>query len=157
MTESHASRVSIGALDEDTAPLGLCARVARAIVAQQDGEHRAPADLALLRCFLGGTRDPAVIELSDEEIESIVRRELQQILGITAEPRFVRIYKWKEAMAQYAVGHKVAVENIQRVSAATPGLALAGNGYSGIGVPDCIRSGSEAAAKVLADLGLGRN
>ena len=118
--------------------------------------HRAPADIALLRCFLGGARDPAVIELSDEEIESIVRRELQQILGVTAEPRFVRIYKWKQAMAQYAVGHKLAVENILRVSAETPGLALAGNGYSGIGVPDCIRSGSEAAAKVLADLGLGR-
>jgi oxygen-dependent protoporphyrinogen oxidase len=119
--------------------------------------HRAPADIALLRCFLGGTRDPAVFELSDEEIESIVRRELQQILGITAEPRFVRIYKWKQAMAQYAVGHKLAVDNMLRVSAETPGLALAGNGYSGIGVPDCIRSGSEAAAKVLADLGLGRN
>jgi oxygen-dependent protoporphyrinogen oxidase len=59
-------------------------------------------------------------------------------------------------MAQYEVGHKAKVEHIRDLVEDTPGLALAGNAYSGIGVPDCVRSGSEATAKVLADLGIDR-
>ena len=31
------------------------------------------------------------------------------------------------------------------------GLALAGNGYRGIGIPDCIHSGELAAEKILAN------
>ncbi len=116
--------------------------------------HRAPQDRALIRCFLGGARDEAVLQLSDEEILATARRELHEILGLTAEPQFARIYKWKGAMAQYGVGHLERLERIDRLRQRLPGLALAGNGYRGIGVPDCVRSGSEAAATLLAALGL---
>jgi protoporphyrinogen/coproporphyrinogen III oxidase len=116
--------------------------------------HRAPDSRALIRCFLGGTRDPSVTQLAPAEIASLVRRELQQILGINAEPLFVRIYKWHDAMAQYNVGHSARMNRIRVLLASLPGLALAGNAYSGIGVPDCIRSGTEAAAKVVADLAI---
>jgi protoporphyrinogen/coproporphyrinogen III oxidase len=116
--------------------------------------HRAPEDRALIRCFLGGSRDEQILQSSDKEITSIVRRELQEILGITAEPDFIKIFKWPHAMAQYTVGHKTRVENIRKIISSAPGLALAGNAYGGIGVPDCIRSGSEAATKVMADLGV---
>jgi oxygen-dependent protoporphyrinogen oxidase len=110
--------------------------------------HRAPEDRALIRCFLGGVRDEAVLQLRDEEILGIVRAELRQLLGLTAEPRFTRVYKWRSAMAQYQVGHLGRLERIERLSKQLPGLALAGNGYRGIGVPDCILSGKEAAAQV---------
>jgi oxygen-dependent protoporphyrinogen oxidase len=116
--------------------------------------NRAPKDCALVRCFLGGSRDEEILQSSDAEIASIVRRELQEILGITAEPDFVKIFKWPHAMAQYTVGHKTRVERIRKIISSTPGLALAGNAYGGIGVPDCIRSGSEAATKLLADLAI---
>jgi oxygen-dependent protoporphyrinogen oxidase len=110
--------------------------------------HRAPEDRALIRCFLGGVRDQAVLQLGDEEILGIVRAELRQILGLTAEPRFTRVYKWRSAMAQYQVGHLGRLDRIERLSQQLPGLALAGNAYRGIGVPDCILSGKEAAAQV---------
>jgi protoporphyrinogen/coproporphyrinogen III oxidase len=116
--------------------------------------NRAPADSALIRCFLGGTRDEEVLQSPDSEIIATVRRELDEILGIIAEPMFVKIYKWPKAMAQYGVGHKTRVERIRKLTSATPGLALAGNAYSGIGVPDCVRSGSEAATKVMVDLAI---
>jgi oxygen-dependent protoporphyrinogen oxidase len=116
--------------------------------------HRAPEDHALIRCFLGGNRDEEILQSADAEITSIVRRELQEILGITAEPDFVKIFRWQHAMAQYTVGHKTRVEGIRKMVSSTPGLALAGNAYGGIGVPDCIRSGSEAAGKLLADLAI---
>lgn len=115
---------------------------------------RAPEDGALIRCFLGGSRDEQILQLPEAEIISIVRRELQEILDIAAEPDFVKIFKWPHAMAQYTVGHKARIESIRKIIFSAPGLALAGNAYGGIGIPDCIRSGSEAAANVLGDLGL---
>jgi oxygen-dependent protoporphyrinogen oxidase len=111
--------------------------------------HRAPEDRALLRCFLGGTRDEQVLQLPDDEILGIVREELGQILGLVAEPQFTRIYRWKGAMAQYNVGHLERLERIEKLRKHLPGIALAGNGYRGVGVPDCVRSGEIAAAEVL--------
>ncbi len=108
--------------------------------------HRAPEDRALIRCFLGGARDEEVLCWSERQIEIAVRKELREILWLTQQPLFCRVYKWKGAMAQYGVGHLERLERIERQRQQLPGLALAGNGYRGIGVPDCIRSGKEAAA-----------
>ena len=111
--------------------------------------HRAPEDRLLLRVFLGGSHDPGVLQIPDEEILRIVCVELRQILGLTAEPAFSRIYRWERSMAQYEVGHLERVAEIERLRSALPGLALAGNAYRGIGVPDCIKSGMDAAAGCL--------
>jgi protoporphyrinogen/coproporphyrinogen III oxidase len=112
--------------------------------------HRAPEDRALLRCFFAGSNAGKVWQLSGDAIIGVVRNELRQIVGLRAEPLFARVYKWKAAMAQYGVGHLERLERIARLRAQLPGLALAGNGYRGIGVPDCVRSGQEAAREVLA-------
>jgi oxygen-dependent protoporphyrinogen oxidase len=112
--------------------------------------HRAPPDRAIIRCFLGGSRDEAVLDLSGEEITSIARTELRKILGLAADPLFARVYKWRGAMAQYGVGHLERLQRIEALRQKLPGLALAGNGYSGIGVPDCVRSGTEAANALVA-------
>jgi oxygen-dependent protoporphyrinogen oxidase len=107
--------------------------------------HRAPEDRALLRCFFAGGNAENVWSLADDQIIGIVRNELQQILGLSAEPLFARVYKWKSAMAQYGVGHLDRLDRMERLRLQLPGLALAGNAYRGIGVPDCIRSGRDAA------------
>ena len=112
--------------------------------------HRAPDDRALLRCFFAGSNAEAVWPMPDEQIVGVVRNELQQIIGLRAEPLFARVYKWKSAMAQYGVGHLERLERIERLCQRLPGLALAGNAYRGIGVPDCVRSGRDAAAKLMA-------
>jgi oxygen-dependent protoporphyrinogen oxidase len=108
--------------------------------------HRAPEDRALVRCFLGGSRDEQILDSPDDEILRVVRHELRQIIGLSAEPRFARVYKWRGAMAQYGVGHLERLDRIAQLTQQLPGLALAGNGYRGIGVPDCVRSGAEAVA-----------
>jgi oxygen-dependent protoporphyrinogen oxidase len=110
--------------------------------------HRAPEDRALLRCFFGGKNAESVWQLSDDQIVGIIRNDLQQILGLRAEPLFARVYKWKAAMAQYGVGHLDRLDRIERLRQKLPGLALAGNGYRGIGVPDCVRSGRDAAREL---------
>ncbi|HUA16465.1 MAG TPA: protoporphyrinogen oxidase [Verrucomicrobiae bacterium] len=111
--------------------------------------HRAPEDRALLRCFFAGANAENVWALSDDQIVGVVREELRQILGLHAEPLFARVYKWKSAMAQYGVGHLERLERIERLRQQMPGLALAGNAYRGIGVPDCVRSGREAVKQLL--------
>src|SRR4029077_8010688 len=111
--------------------------------------YRAPDDRALLRCFFVGVNAERIWSLSDDETVGIVRNELQQIVGLHAAPLFARIYRWKAAMAQYAVGHLDRLQRIDRLRQKLPGLVLAGNAYRGIGIPDCIRSGQEAAKQVV--------
>jgi len=111
--------------------------------------HRAPEDCALLRCFFAGSNAENIWQQSNDAIIAAVRNELQHILGLRAEPLFARVYKWKSAMAQYGVGHLERLDRIERLRQKLPNLALAGNGYRGIGVPDCVRSGTNAAEQVL--------
>ena len=73
-----------------------------------------------------------------------------QILGLTAEPLFTRIYRWKSGDGAIYRRPPGTVERIEKLLKQLPGLALAGNAYRGIGVPDCVRSGQEAAAEVVA-------
>jgi protoporphyrinogen/coproporphyrinogen III oxidase len=112
--------------------------------------HRAPGNRALLRCAFAGSNAENIWQLSDDAIVNLVSEELRQILGLRAEPLFARVYKWKSAMAQYGVGHLDRLERIETLRRELPGLALAGNGYRGIGIPDCIRSGQQAAKELTA-------
>ena len=112
-------------------------------------DHRTPEGKAMLRCFLGGARDPQALGLSDQEVVDLVRRELQEILNFTADPLFFRVHRWPASMAQYPVGHGGRVSAIEERLQDLPGLYLAGNAYSGIGISDCIRTGRSAAEKAL--------
>ena len=115
--------------------------------------YRAPENRAIIRCFIGGSVTEEMFEHGETDIASVVEGELKSILGLNSPPLFTRVYKWRKAMAQYTVGHSARVSRIKSLIAQMPGLALAGNAYSGIGVPDCVRTGSEAAVSVMAGLG----
>jgi oxygen-dependent protoporphyrinogen oxidase len=110
---------------------------------------RAPDGHVLLRCFLGGALQPAVLEQEDAEIVARARRDLRDALGVAAEPVLTRLRRHPAALPQYAVGHLVTVEAIERRLAARPGLHLAGAAYRGVGVADCVRSGEAAAEAAL--------
>jgi len=110
--------------------------------------HRAPEDRIILRCFFGGIADEAILNESDPSLITIAREELRRILGLTAAPLFTNISRWPQSMAQYTVGHGARVAEIKARASAIPGLHLAGNAYDGIGIPDCVRAGRQAAANV---------
>jgi oxygen-dependent protoporphyrinogen oxidase len=112
-------------------------------------DFRAPADRVLLRCFFGGAGDDAVLGESDEALTGMASGELRTILGLTTAPLFTSISRCPRSMAQYTVGHSARWKEIQARAAAVPGLYLAGNGYTGIGIPDCIRMGRAAAASAV--------
>ncbi len=110
---------------------------------------RAPDDRVLLRAFVGGAMHQEQFEQSDEEIQRAVLHDLRQLLGVSGEPLHVSLQRWPQSMAQYHVGHVQRVARIEALASRLPGLVLAGNAYHGVGVPDCIRSGNEAAQAVL--------
>lgn len=110
--------------------------------------HRAPEGRALLRVFIGGENAERALAQEDGEVVATVRRELREILGLTAAPLFTRVYRWRRSMAQYGPGHLERMQRIEAARAQLPGLVLAGNAYRGIGVPDCVRTGIDAAAEL---------
>lgn len=124
---------------------------------------RTPRGKAVLRAFLGGSRQEfgqesgreSLLAESDEALLATVRRELGEILGpvvldARTEPEHTQVARWPRAMAQYAVGHKDRIDRIRTRVASLNGLWLVGNAYDGIGIPDCIRLGSQAARELVS-------
>ena len=111
--------------------------------------HRAPEGYALLRVFVGRAGQEQKIIWDNEALLEIAREELELTLGITAKPMLTSIYQWEKAMPQYNLGHPARLERINAMIEEFPGLGLAGNGYQGIGIPDCIHSGELAVRSVI--------
>ncbi|MCX8006825.1 MAG: protoporphyrinogen oxidase [Coriobacteriia bacterium] len=117
---------------------------------------RAPSDRILLRGFIGGPRNQHLVDASDADLIETARREIVGMLGMPdgARPVFARVYRWIGGMPQYTLGHLDRVEEIETLTAAIPGFAMAGSAFRGVGIPNCIESGERAADKVLSDLGI---
>ena len=113
---------------------------------------RAPKELALLRVFMGGALQPKVFEYEDTELLRVIQRNLKELLGIVANPIFFRIERHPLSMAQYRVGHLDLVADIETRLQKFPTLQLAGNAFTGIGIPDCIHRGERCADRLISNL-----
>ncbi len=113
---------------------------------------RAPAGFALLRVFVGGALRAEVAELSDDKISAAVRKELRELLGIRQEPSITTIQRYPASMPQYELGHLERVQRIENRIDSHKHLEIAGNGFRGVGIPDCIASGERAATALFGDL-----
>ena len=123
--------------------------------------NRAPQGIAQIRAALTspaadssqGSESPRgptpLPTLEHDELARIAAAEVAPLLGIQGTPIFHHVVHHRQALPQYQVGHLQRVARIESLLAAWPGLALAGASYRGIGVPQCIRSGQEAADQVL--------
>jgi oxygen-dependent protoporphyrinogen oxidase len=113
---------------------------------------RAPEGRVLIRMFFGGPSTRDMLLRSDEEVTALLLREVREALGVTGEPVLKHLARWEEGYPQYDVGH---LERIQRIRDSLPaGVMPAGCAYGGIGVPDCVRQGNEAANAALRQFGL---
>lgn len=116
---------------------------------QNKFDHRVPEGSAAIRCFVGGAAGLDSGLRDDAALVAAVLNDLKRLTGLQAEPKAVRVFRWPRAMAQYEVGHAARIAEINQRMRGVSGIFLAGNAYEGIGIPDCVRSGQEAAAACL--------
>ena len=111
--------------------------------------HRAPQDFALIRCFIGGASKEEFLKMDNPLLLQVVRKELEHLLQIKGTPVLEKIYRWDRAMPQYLLGHQERLKQIESRMEKQPGLFFAGNYLKGVGIPDCIQSGENAAKQVV--------
>ena len=114
--------------------------------------NRAPQGQVLLRSMMGGATNPGAIGLTDGEVTARVRGALQEIMGIGAEPDFVRIFRHQRAIPQYISGHARRLAAISERLAAFPGFFATGNAFFGVGLNDCVHSSNQIADRVVSFL-----
>ncbi len=110
-------------------------------------DHRAPEGMVLLRAFVGGAHRQELVATGDQEMLAMVREELNTIMNISSPPQKSWIYRWPRGMPQYIIGHLERLDAIDKITNDHKGLYLAGAAYRGIGIPDCINQGRQAAGR----------
>jgi oxygen-dependent protoporphyrinogen oxidase len=108
-------------------------------------DHRAPEGRVLLRVFFGEASAPGLLDRPDEDLVGIARTQLRELMGVEAQPVMTRVFRFARGSAQMKVGHIPMMRAVRETLAKTaPGLLVAGGGYDGVGIPDCVRQGQEA-------------
>lgn len=117
---------------------------------------RAPPGSVLFRSMVGGARKSRLAELPDEQLLDLVRSNLKDILGLSAEPDFASIYRHEKAIPQYLVGHADRLAAIDRQLETFPGLVMTGNAFRGVSLNDCVLNASKTAQLLAGKQGAGR-
>ncbi len=110
---------------------------------------RAPDDGVLVRTFVGGTGREDLVALDDETMIAQSREELEDLMGLTADPLFARIFRWKRGRPQFDVGHLDRVAEMEHLAAQVGGLYLTGSAYRGSAIPDCIVQAVDTVDRIL--------
>jgi len=117
---------------------------------------RAPDGFAAIRLYGGRYGEHDLFDAGDSEILRLAALELEEVMGIAADPVISRVTRWSRAIPQYNLGYSAVLNRIRKAVDDQPGLFLAGAAYGGVGIPDCIRSGEAAAKGAVAYLTQGR-
>jgi protoporphyrinogen/coproporphyrinogen III oxidase len=112
-------------------------------------DFRAPEDGILLRTFVGGTGQEDLVNLTDDELVALSREEIADLMGVTAEPKVTRIFRWPNGRPQYDVGHLDRVADMEKMTADLGGIYLTGSAYRGSGIPDCVKQAIDTVDKIL--------
>ena len=111
--------------------------------------ERAPDGMQLLMTFVGGVRaGDGLDSQTDEELTATVVGQLREIIGVTGDPRFVHIKRWKRAIPQYRVGYESVTAEIDAFEKTNPGIYFCSNFYRGISMSDCVKNAFETADRI---------
>ncbi|WP_020671909.1 protoporphyrinogen oxidase [Amycolatopsis nigrescens] len=146
-----ASGVLIGAGERDASGRPLAAK-AFTFSARKWAHYGEPGGPVLLRGSVGRFGEPGALDATDEELVRLVRADLAEVSGLTAEPVDVLVHRWGGGLPQYGAGHAERVGRIERALAAVPGLELAGAVLHGVGIPACVATADAAAVRVTSGL-----
>ncbi|PKK85005.1 MAG: protoporphyrinogen oxidase [candidate division Zixibacteria bacterium HGW-Zixibacteria-1] len=114
----------------------------------------APDGMVQFRTMIGGATDPQAAALSDGELADIAHRELNDILGLSAQPGYLKIFKWSQGIPQFTIGHPERMEHLNKILDKYPGLQFAGNSYKGVSLNDCIVRSDEVVGAIAGQFNL---
>jgi oxygen-dependent protoporphyrinogen oxidase len=109
---------------------------------------RAPQGYASFTTFVGGSRNPELLENDDDKILDLTNSELKSIIGIDGSPDFVKIIRWDKAIPQYNLGYYKTIEAIERFEQNFPGAFVCSNYRGGISVGDCVMSANKTSKRI---------
>jgi len=114
--------------------------------------NRAPEGYVLLRTMLGGARKTDLALEQEQKLVAIVTDELKDIMGISIQPDFARVYTHERGIPQYFLGHDQRTARISELCNKYKWFYITGNAYGGIGVNDCIENSSKLAERILQEI-----
>lgn len=109
---------------------------------------RAPEECELARVFVGGACHERLLDLEDSQLQELALRELRDVLGMSGEPRCVHLSRWMQSTPQYELGHALRLQAIQDHLMPLRTIAIAGNAFHGIGIPQCVHQARQSAARI---------
>ena len=113
----------------------------------------APEGKVLLRAYVGKPGDTVVQDHTDEEIVSLVRKDLSQMMTIKGNPDFSIVNRLPNSMPQYHVGHMDRIREIQHhVKENYPRLKMTGASFEAVGLPDCIQQAKDTVEALIEEL-----
>lgn len=107
-------------------------------------------DLILIRASIGRVGETAALQRDDTDLTVLARRDLAVLAGISGAPIDSIVQRWGGGLPQYDVGHRARVRRVRTAVAEVAGMEIAGAAYDGVGIPACIGSGQQAAARILS-------
>ena len=87
--------------------------------------------------------------LTEAEAIEAATKEISKVLGISSPPIKHWVHRWDGQLPQFKLGHKDLLTELEESLKTLPGLYLCGAAYTGVGIPDCIKQGKDAAEEVL--------
>jgi protoporphyrinogen/coproporphyrinogen III oxidase len=111
--------------------------------------ERAPEGHVQFRSMLGGAGDDSVLELSDEQLWKTLHRELDPLIGIKNDPRFLRVYRWERGIPQFTLGHRERRARLEKLLDRHPGLFVVGNAYYGVSLNECVKMAYKISEKIV--------
>jgi oxygen-dependent protoporphyrinogen oxidase len=109
---------------------------------------RAPEGGAFLRVIVGGTFEPAAVERDDAALVAQALGDLRTITGLAANPDFTVVWRHRQVLPQYEVGHERRADAIESAMAKNLRLHLLTIGLGGVGLSDCIRNAAALARRI---------
>ncbi|MDQ3987522.1 MAG: protoporphyrinogen oxidase, partial [Actinomycetota bacterium] len=110
------------------------------------------SDGEIVRCFVGRADRHPALDLTDEDLVTRATTDLATILEVDASPRRSSVTRWDRALPQYEVGHLERVARIEKQIRTLGPVEVAGAGYRGSGIPDCVAQGRRAASNLRTRL-----
>lgn len=110
--------------------------------------ERAPPGKVVIAAYLGGARDPRVLEWDDERIVQTTFGHLRPLLGLGNAPEMVHVERHRRALPMYYGAYPDRTQAIREGLLRYPGLHLEANYLGGISTRDRIVCGQAAAHRI---------